>query len=108
MRNIGIEIGKTYNVFDDGKIKESRLYKVTIQEIISFSNIDKDTLQQWEGEVEDGEWLYAAQTDFFIKTWNGKDVETFVRTIDGGWFSMGSLCSGRLDVDGSLFKSISL
>ena len=59
-------------------------------------------LEQWKNDVNDCDWLYANETDFFIKTWNGADTETFVRTKNNGWFSMGFMCSGRLDFDGSL------
>lgn len=99
-------INKEYNCFDDGKINNSRLYQVTVKEIIPFTEIDNDTLEQWKDEVKQCYWLYNKETDFFIKTWNGDDVETFVRTKDGGWFSMGFLCSGRLDIDGTLIKLI--
>lgn len=99
---MNIEIGKSYNVFDDGKITKSRLYQVKVTEIVPFNEIDSDTLEQWKQEVKHCHWLYANNTDFFIKTWNGADTETFVRTLDDGWFSMGFMCSGRLDFDGSL------
>ena len=100
--NIEIEIGKSYNVFDDGKISKSRLYQVKVTEIVPFNEIDDNTLEQWKNEVNDCDWLYANETDFFIKTWNGADTETFVRTKNNGWFSTGFMCSGRLDFDGSL------
>lgn len=99
---MNIEIGKSYNVFDDGKISKSRLYQVKVTEIVPFKEIDDDTLEQWKNEVNDCDWLYANKTDFFIKTWNGADTETFVRTKNNGWFSMGFMCSGRLDFDGNL------
>jgi hypothetical protein len=101
------EIGKTYNCFDDGKIRESRRYEVKVKEIIPFKEIDKDTLDQWKEEVKNCYWLYATDTDYFIKTWNGDDIETFVRTKDREWFSMGFMCSGILDIDGSLAQSLS-
>jgi hypothetical protein len=101
------EIGKTYNCFDDGKISESRRYEVTITEIIPFKEIDKDTLEQWNEEVKTCDWLYDVKTDYFIKAWNGDNFETFVRTKDKGWFSMG-WNSGRLDVDGSLTERLKL
>ena len=99
---MNIEIGKSYNVFDDGKISKSRLYQVKVTKIVPFNEIDDDTLEQWKNEVNDCDWLYATETDFFIKTWNGADTETFVRTKNNGCFSMGFMCSGRLDFDGSL------
>jgi hypothetical protein len=60
------EIGKIYNCYDDGKISESRRYKVTIKEIIPFKEIDKDTLEQWKEEVKECDFLYEKETDFSI------------------------------------------
>jgi len=101
-----IQIGKTYNAFDDGKVKESRRYEVIIKEIIPFNDIDMDTFKIWNNESKECDWLYAETTDYFIIADNGEEEnngkEVFVRTKDGGWFSMGFLNSGRLDVDGSL------
>ena len=98
--------GKTYNYFDDGKIKPSRRMDVIITEIIPFSEIDKETLDDWKDHVEDYYWLYAKETDFFIKgnlkVYNDKiEKIIFVRTFDDGWFSIGPW-GGKLDVDGSL------
>lgn len=100
------KIDKIYNCFDDGKIKESRLYKVKIKEIVPFDMIDKDTLAEWNKEVKQCDWLYSKITDYFIKTISSDmDEEIFVRTLDNGWFSIGGFInSGRLDVDGSLTK----
>lgn len=98
------EIGKTYNCFDDGKIRHSRLYTVDVKEVISFDKIDNETLNEWKEQVEQCYWLFAKETDYFIKTENGEDGNAiFVRTLDGGWFSIGGFMnSGRLDVDGEL------
>ena len=98
------EIGKTYNCFDDGKITTSRLYTVDVVSVIPFENIDKDTLSEWRELVEECDWLFAKETDYFIKTENGEDGNAvFVRTKDGGWFSLGQFMnSGILDVDGEL------
>lgn len=99
------KIGEIYNCFDDGKIKESRRYTVTIKEIVPFKKIDKETLKEWKEEVKTCYWLYDNETDYFIKTEGGYDNEIFVRTKDGGWFSIiGG--SARLDIDGSLMESI--
>jgi len=98
------EIGKTYNCFDDGKIRESRLYTVDVVAVIPFSEIDDKTFHEWEDQVENCDWLFAKETDYFIKTANGEDGDaTFVRTLDGGWFSIGEFMNSvRLDVDGEL------
>lgn len=105
--------GNTYHYFDDGKIRESRRMEVVITEIIPFSEIDAETLNDWKQEVEDFHWLYAKETDFFIKadlkvSNNKIEKVVFVRTINNndGWFSIG-WWGGRLDVDGSLNNSLS-
>jgi hypothetical protein len=102
------KIGQTYNCFDDGKISHSRLYTVDVKEIVSFDKIDNITLEEWKSQVEECHWLYAKETDYFIKTINGEDEEeVFIRTKDGGWFSMGNFMnSGRLDVDGKLTERL--
>ncbi|MCK9429210.1 MAG: hypothetical protein M0R17_04340 [Candidatus Omnitrophica bacterium] len=102
------EIGKTYNCFDDGKITHSRLYTVDVTDVIPFDKIDEETLNEWRKEVKECDWLYAKKTDYFIKTDNGEDGDAvFVRTLDGGWFSIGTFMnSGRLDIDGSLTKQL--
>ena len=101
-------LGQTYNYFDDGKIKPSRRMEVVITEIIPFNEIDEETLNDWKQEVEDCDWLYAKETDFFVKAdLKVSDDKTekiiFVRTINNndGWFSLG-WWGGRLDIDGSL------
>ena len=95
------QIGKTYNCFDDGKISHSRLYTVDVVDVIPFGKIDKDTLNEWKEQVEECGWLFAKETDYFIKTANSES--SFVRTLNGGWFSTGQFMnSGRLDVDGEL------
>jgi hypothetical protein len=57
-------------------------------------------------------WLYAEETDYFIKCsipdYDKNDV-WFVRTVDGGWFSLNTVndwMSGILDVSGERFKSL--
>ena len=102
------EIGKEYNCFDDGKISPSRLYTVNIKEIIPFREIDEETLNLWKDQTNNCNWLFAKITDVFVKTENSdKENETFVRTIDGGWFSIGGfLEGGRLDITGELTKML--
>lgn len=98
------KVGLSYNCFDDGKINHSRLYTVIVKKVIPFNKIDKKTLKNWLEEVKQCYWLYAKETDYFIKTENEeKEIEIFVRTIDGSWFSIGGFLNcGRLDIDGKL------
>lgn len=104
------EIGKTYNCFDDGKIRESRMYQVTITEIIPFKEANKQLLKLWQEEGLTSHWLFD-KTDYFIKfTSNEFEDEpngVFARTRDGGWFGLGNFWnSGRLDIDGTLTESL--
>ena len=101
-------LGQTYNYFDDGKIRPSRRMEVVITEIIPFNEIDAETLESWKEEVEECNWLYDKETDFFVKgdlKVSDDKIEKiiFVRTINNndGWFSLG-WWGGRLDIDGSL------
>lgn len=109
MTKPNIELNKLYNYFDDGKIRLSRLLKVLITDIIPFNEIDADTLELWKKEVENYDWLYSKNTDFFIKgeVQGFCKIETayFVRTKDSDWFSIG-LWGGRLDIDGKLTKQL--
>lgn len=108
MSNIPI-VGNDYNCFDDGKVRESRRYRVHIEKIIPFQEIDNETLAIWRSEVKTCNWLYAKSTDSFVigKHEDG-NKEIFVRTVDGGWFSIGGfLVGGRLDIDGSLLDQLS-
>jgi hypothetical protein len=111
MKINNIEVGKTYNYFDDGKITESRLASVIITEIIPFNEIDDETLELWEDEVGNIDWIYAKKTDYFIKgklTIINDETEdvVFVRTIEDkgyDWFSLG-WWGGILDYDGKYTK----
>ncbi len=103
-----IEIGKIYNYFDDGKIRESRKRPVLINKIIPFNEINEDVLKDWEDDVEECDWLYAKETDYFIEgildiSDDCKKTIYFVRTLNDGWFSLG-WWAGRLDEDGKLTK----
>lgn len=100
------EKGKFYNVFDDGKITHSRLYKVYVTDIIPFLEIKEPILRLWNIQKEECDWLYAPETDYFIETRDERNnLEMFVRTLNGGWFSIGDYMGcGRMDVDGELTK----
>lgn len=104
------EIGKTYNCFDDGKISKSRMYQVTIYEIIPFEKADNKLLELWEDEGLPSYWLFD-KTDYFIKFTSNEFKDepngVFARTKDGGWFGLGNYWnSGRLDIDGFLTQSL--
>lgn len=109
MKNLP-EIGKIYNCFDDGKIRESRMYQITITKIIPFEKASKKILKIWQEEGLSSYWLFK-ETDYFIKftSTESKDEPNgiFARTKDGGWFGLGNYWnSGRLDIDGTLTESL--
>lgn len=135
-------IGNQYHFFDDGKISESRHYIATVLEKITpeqakdiymnyqgtETSVSLYTIWREEidshrqgntfkvltsGSMEEGApWLYAEETDYFIKcsipVYDENDV-WFVRTINGEWFSLntvGTWMAGGLDVSGEKFKSL--
>lgn len=93
----------TYNAFDDGKICPSRHFFVKVQKLIPFEEADASIIKWWQKEVEEYYWLYNPETDYFVKTIQEDEghIDFFVRTTDGGWFSLGS-DAARLDVTGDL------
>lgn len=89
---MNITVGEHYDYFDDGKIRESRRHDCKILEKIPFADMfDKTILQQWKSEVEMCYWLYATETDYFLRAQldNKGEIVYFVRTKDGRWFSLG-------------------
>ena len=100
------EVGKEYHAFDDGKIRRSRHSIVRITEVVPFASVNhKAFLEEWQQEVEDCYWLYAKETDYFVKAEWDDETSYFVRTQDGGWFSLGWF-GARLDIDGSLYQKL--
>lgn len=93
-------VGREYDYFDDGKISETRRRNIIITDIISFECIDDIIKKQWIDEVVYCDWLYAETTDYFVigefLPYDAEDEPCiFVRTKDGGWFSLG-FWAGRL------------
>lgn len=102
------EVGKEYHVFDDGKIKPSRHGIVRVTEVVPFAEVNHEAfLEEWRQEVLDCYWLYATDTDYFVKAVGDDEDEPscFVRTKDGGWFSLGFF-GARLDIDGSRYTKM--
>ena len=104
------EIDKTYHIFDDGKVSLSRHYLATIRCIIPFAKADADLVDTWRKQVDECYWLFAKETDYFVVASSVyEDPLYFVRTTDGGWFSIDySDCWGgaRLDIDGKMYESM--
>lgn len=99
-----------YNCFDLKEITKGRSFVVQITEIVPFASIDTSTLEAWKNDIKETYWLFAPETDFFVKA-KDEDNEThvFARTKAGGWFSLGDWLTGAfLDVDGELINLLEL
>lgn len=126
------KVGKFYHFWDGGKQSVSRHYICKCERIITpeeAKNIQVEVSQwdfeskteykeimslydQWKDEVNNCDWLYSNDTDYFIECSCPKYDENniwFVRTKNNDWFSINiqsSWQSGRLDIDESIFNSI--
>ena len=104
------EPNKEYHIFDDGKIRPNRHYTCKIVEIIPFNECkDNKLIKFWKKYVKEHCWLFSKETDYFIKGISSFDKNPlyFVRTKDGGWFSIdypNDWMGAELDIDGSLYK----
>ena len=105
-------VGKEYHIFDDGKIRPSRHFIAKILEVIPFEDCkDSDLITAWKANVKDSYWLFATETDYFVKAESNFDEDHlyFVRTKDNGWFSINITSwwqGARLDIDGSLYEKM--
>lgn len=134
-------IGNTYEFYDDGKIYPGRRYTTTVMDIISTEEaksvmfpiyvyeesdmipttivaegeepIGETSLYTvWEFNKEEHDWVFATETDYFIKCSIPKYDEYpiwFVRTKEGNWFSLDIQShwqGGLLDIDNHLTKEL--
>ena len=106
------EVGREYHIFDDGKVRPSRHNICKIYKVIPFDECDDlELLESWRDEVSRAYWLFSPETDYFVDGTVKKEdgvfeIHHFVRTFDGGWFSINYpeyWMAYRLDIDGSLF-----
>lgn len=135
------EVGKQYEFYDDGKITPSRRFTASVLEIISpeeaktvmlplYAYEESDMIPTtiiakgeepigetslymvWEENLEEHDWLFAVETDYFIKCSVPKYDEYpiwFVRTIEGNWFSLDIQShwqGGLLDIDNHLTEDL--
>lgn len=95
-------VGEVRHFFDDGKMRDSRHYMATVIEVIPYKRACQKLKKTWKRERWDCYWLYAYETDYFVKCRISKYDEKpiyFVRTQDGSWFSIdydGTWMSGRM------------
>ena len=124
------EVGKFYHFWDDGKTSSSRHYICRVEELIKtkdaknimvgisewdFENkkeilVAKSLYDHWKFQVKNHDWLYADETDYFVRIscphYDEYDLYA-VRTKYGGWFTLDiqSWC-GELDVDGKKYERV--
>ena len=104
------EIGKTYNYFSDGKVKDTALIECTVTDVVPFKKVKKkypETYQLWCKNIVESKELYDSSTDYFVyanvPVFNITLI--FVRMVDGNWFSFNSnVDCGILDVDGTYYQ----
>lgn len=88
------ELYKEYDCYDDGKISESRRYRVLITNIIPFKEANSELVKAWQIAIDNYDWLFAKETDYFIFAisyeWWYPQVEIFARTKNGDWFGLGT------------------
>lgn len=108
------EVGKEYHIFDDGKISPSRHFIAKITKVLPFEKVadpESQLYKAWEENIKEAYWLFAQDTDYFVKAESSYDENPlfFVRTIDGGWFSIdypNVWMGARLDIDGHLYEKM--
>lgn len=88
------EIGKTYSAYDDGKIRPSREFSVTISRIIPHESAEPEIIEKWKKEIETIHWLFSDTTDYFIED---TDHDIYARTNRGEWY--GITINALLDTD---------
>ncbi len=113
-------VGKTYHVFDNGKVKLSRHYLVKCTKVIPFAEFSTDEkwerrYQIWKDALSDEDDLpenvktYSKFTNYIIECSlvspivEGEDEEDmkeyFTLDVDGRWFGFGDwISNGLLDV----------
>lgn len=108
------EVGKEYHIFDDGKLSPSRHFIAKITAVLPFEKVadpESQLYKAWEENIKEAYWLFAQDTDYFVKAESSYDENPlfFVRTTDGGWFSIdypNCWMGARLDVTGKLYEGM--
>ena len=118
----GVEIGKFYHFWDDGKSSTSRHYLCKCVDILTIEQAEQTLISSyywshndgdvvvlslkeiWEMNKKECDWLYADETPYFVVISCPKYDDKllyFAKTKDGRWFSMNVETwwqSGLLDV----------
>lgn len=105
------EIGKVYNVFDNGVISDTRRFQVVVNDISTIEESPFMTLLYDEMKYNGLYKSFTNATDtpvVYATSLENKYMRAihlaYVPCIDNNWFGIGSNWDGILDVDGSLTK----
>ena len=71
------EIGKEYNYYDDGKIRQSRHSIVKIIDIIPYNEANREIINFFERMKKEYHWVWDKETDYFIIGYNKSDIAGF-------------------------------
>ena len=104
----GIKVGDRFNCYDDGKVRVSRQNVVTITNILSKSQWFPPLRKEIVRVKKEYDWLFDKVNHQVCLTGITEDGEhcKFLKTQDGGWYSIGCWDPGRLDVTGNLTKNL--
>lgn len=97
------KMGKMYDCYDDGKLSESRRYKVYIYDILKASDAlkDFDLKRLWQLNIEDHDYLFNVDSPYFIIGISHEQicpkVEVFALTRSNTWFGLGELIFNQID-----------
>ena len=70
------EVGKEYHIFDDDKISTSRYFTAKITKVLPFDKVvnpESQLYKAWEENIKEAYWLFAQDTDYFIKAESSYD-----------------------------------
>jgi hypothetical protein len=83
------EIGKEYNYYDDGKIRQSRHSIIKILNIIKIEEASRFITEFFERIKNEYDWIFSEKQDYFIIGYNEKDcpgVTMLFARSNLGWY----------------------
>lgn len=105
--------GQAYYYYDDGKPYNSRKYLYKVVSVIPKKEYIIKLFDKWMECVEDYDWLYSNDTDYFVEAEPVNDLDmpflVFVRNKYNGWFSFNNcIWDGILDVNNKITEKLNL
>lgn len=100
-KDIFPQIGKTYKCYDDGKVKKSREYNVTVKNIIEIDKLDNSyesikLRKLLNYNIKEYDWVFGHLDHKYLleitsdEYENLKDKSLYMaKTLNGDWFGLG-------------------